>query len=188
MNQKPIPNTTSNVAWFSEALLLKEWSTDWHLGITWLLLLRKCGNGGLIHELLNQNWPVKQFSKQFKTFTLRLRKHCFKTVSSAGDFGDVREHRDKTTVENASNSKLTNLKSMIALAINFPKKRNFILTFAIWAGLAVLPKGSANRPWRFWIYLVPSWLPGKWVNRQTLGAVSSKRRQHPVTKNISEIQ
>ena len=30
-----------------------------------------------------------------------------------------------------NNSKLTNLKSMIALAISFPKKQNFILTFAI---------------------------------------------------------
>lgn len=48
---------------------------------------------------------------------------------------------------------------MMALAISFPKKRNFILILAMCAGLVVLPKGTANSPLVLNMYFVPSWLP-----------------------------
>lgn len=54
---------------------------------------------------------------------------------------------------------VTSLKSMMALAISFPKKRNFILILAMCAGLVVLPKGTANSPLVLNMYFVPSWLP-----------------------------
>lgn len=54
---------------------------------------------------------------------------------------------------------ITSLKSIMALAISFPKKRNFILILAMCAGLVVLPKGMANSPLELNMYLVPSWLP-----------------------------
>lgn len=54
---------------------------------------------------------------------------------------------------------ITNLKSIMALAINFPKKRNFILILAMCAGLVVLPKGTANSPLELNIYFIPSWFP-----------------------------
>lgn len=54
---------------------------------------------------------------------------------------------------------VTSLKSIMALAISFPKKRNFILILAMCAGLVVLPKGTANSPLVLNMYLVPSWLP-----------------------------
>lgn len=54
---------------------------------------------------------------------------------------------------------VTSLKSIMALAISFPKKRNFILILAMCAGLVVLPKGTANSPLELNMYLVPSWLP-----------------------------
>lgn len=47
----------------------------------------------------------------------------------------------------------------MALAINFPRKRNFILILAMCAGLVVLPKGTANSPLVLNMYFVPSWLP-----------------------------
>lgn len=53
----------------------------------------------------------------------------------------------------------TSLKSMMALAINFPKKRNFILILAMCAGLVVLPNGTANSPLELNMYFVPSWFP-----------------------------
>lgn len=56
---------------------------------------------------------------------------------------------------------VTSLKSIMALAISFPKKRNFILILAMCAGLVVLPKGTANSPLELNMYLVPSWFPAK---------------------------
>lgn len=47
----------------------------------------------------------------------------------------------------------------MALAISFPKKRNFILILAMCAGLVVLPKGTVNSPLVLNMYFVPSWLP-----------------------------
>lgn len=55
----------------------------------------------------------------------------------------------------------TSLKSIMALAINFPRKRNFILILAMCAGLVVLPKGTANSPLVLNMYFIPSWFPGK---------------------------
>ena len=60
---------------------------------------------------------------------------------------------------------VTSLKSIMALAISFPKKRNFILILAMCAGLVVLPKGTANSPLVLNMYLVPSWLPA-WTETQ----------------------
>lgn len=54
---------------------------------------------------------------------------------------------------------VTSLKSMMALAINFPRKRNFILILAMCAGLVVLPKGTANSPLVLNMYFIPSWFP-----------------------------
>lgn len=51
---------------------------------------------------------------------------------------------------------VTSRKSIMALAISFPKKRNFILILAMCAGLVVLPKGTANSPLELNMYLVPS--------------------------------
>lgn len=56
---------------------------------------------------------------------------------------------------------VTSLKSIMALAINFPKKRNFILILAMCAGLVVLPKGTANSPLVLNMYFIPSWFPDK---------------------------
>lgn len=56
---------------------------------------------------------------------------------------------------------VTSLKSIMALAINFPRKRNFILILAMCAGLVVLPKGTANSPLVLNMYFIPSWFPDK---------------------------
>lgn len=72
----------------------------------------------------------------------------------------------------------TNLKSMMALAINFPRKRNFILILAMCAGFVVLPKGTANSPLELNMYLVPSWFPE--------GERSECHRQHNYTTRIKK--
>lgn len=69
-------------------------------------------------------------------------------------------------------NRCTSLKSMMALAMSLPRKRNFILILAMWAGLVVRPNGTANRPLELNMYLVPSWLPAhhtpqRLVQRQT---------------------
>lgn len=81
---------------------------------------------------------------------------CFKLQKNMQDdiepLHNVSDCRQKKEV-------VTNLKSIMALAISFPKKRNFILILAMCAGLVVLPKGTANSPLELNMYFVPSWLP-----------------------------
>ena len=92
------------------------------------MLVRKCGNLGLTHELLNQNWIFKEILQAIHVHINTCESALLKYSIKCRGLRDW--HRSITELKK-NNSKLTNLKSMIALAISFPKKRNFILTFAI---------------------------------------------------------
>lgn len=76
--------------------------------------------------------------------------------------GQHAEREDVNCKDNMEGGRgvFTSLKSMMALAMSLPRKRNFIFTLAMCAGLVVLPKGTANSPLELNMYLVPSWLPG----------------------------
>lgn len=81
---------------------------------------------------------------------------------------------------------VTSLKSIMALAISFPKKRNFILILAMCAGLVVLPKGTANSPLELNMYLVPSWLP-VWQRQTYRQSKSGKICAYTVTQVFHRI-
>lgn len=65
--------------------------------------------------------------------------------------------------------------------MSFPRKRNFILILAMWAGLVVRPNGTANNPLELNMYFVPSWLPAP---RQTVFVREIVRQGHKENTNL----